>query len=49
MIPSVVRPDLPATLQVGPVAYANNPSPDLRVSYEEVDFSAISSFAECLQ
>lgn len=49
VIPSVMRPDLPAVLQVGPVAYANNASPDLRVAYESVDFSAISSFAECLQ
>ena len=42
------RPDLPDTLQVGAVAYANQPNPDLRVTYESIDFSRVSQVAECV-
>jgi hypothetical protein len=34
------RPDMPAVLQVGPMAYANNGMPDLRVSFDHVRFGA---------
>jgi hypothetical protein len=33
------RPDLPSVLQVGPMAYANTPDPDLRVSFDYVRFA----------
>jgi hypothetical protein len=34
------RPDLPEVLQVGPMGYANNPDPDLRVSFDYVRFAS---------
>jgi hypothetical protein len=49
VIPAVTRPDLPATLQVGPLAYANQANPDLRVSYDWITFEPLSDFMECLQ
>lgn len=41
------RPDLPATLQVGPILYAFSDAPDLSVAWEEVDFAAVGSAADC--
>jgi hypothetical protein len=43
------RPDLPAALQVGPIAYNNAPDPQLRVSFDFVDFEPLDDFAACLQ
>jgi hypothetical protein len=36
-------------LQVGPLAYANQANPDLRVSYDWITFEPLSDFMECLQ
>lgn len=36
------RPDLPATLQVGPLAYANADPADLRVTFDAVDFEPLT-------
>ena len=33
------RPDMPSVLQVGPMAYANNGTPDLQVSFDYVRFT----------
>ena len=41
------RPDLPATLEVGPVAYANVSPPDLTVSYESVTFARVNTISDC--
>jgi hypothetical protein len=41
------RGDLPDALQVGPIAYNNNPDPDLRVTFDFVDFEAIDTLDEC--
>lgn len=41
------RPDLPATLQVGALIYANTPSPDLAVTFDEITFAAASAPADC--
>jgi hypothetical protein len=41
------RPDLPATLQVGPMAYAHNRLADLRVTYPAVDFASVHGVADC--
>jgi hypothetical protein len=38
---------LPGTVQVGPVAYANNTPADLRVTYDSVDFAAAQTMADC--
>lgn len=43
------RSDLPNTLQVGPVAYANASPADLRMSYQYVRFAPVSSLADCTQ
>lgn len=43
------RPDLPAALQVGPIAYNNAPTAELRVSFDFVDFEPLDDFADCLQ
>lgn len=43
------RPDLPPTLQVGPVAYANSTPADLVVTYASVDFDNVESEADCMQ
>jgi hypothetical protein len=37
---SIQRTDLAGELQVGAIAYANNPSPDLTVSFDEILFAA---------
>jgi hypothetical protein len=41
------RPDLPATLQVGPNLYA--PSGDLRVTVDWFHFAAVASAADCMR
>jgi hypothetical protein len=41
------RPDLPSSLQVGPMGYANNSPPDLRVSFDLIEFSRIVSPDDC--
>jgi hypothetical protein len=41
------RPDLPDLLEVGPMAFNNSPTPDLRVSFDYVRFAAITSQADC--
>ena len=45
--PPYERPDLPATLQVGPIAYAWTDSPDLRASFEYVRYAPVASEADC--
>jgi hypothetical protein len=40
------RPDMPATLQVGPNAYSLS-MPDLTVDFDEVTFARVSSVADC--
>jgi hypothetical protein len=45
--PPYERPDLPATLQVGPIAYAWTDSPDLRASFEYVQYASAASEADC--
>ena len=42
-----VRDDLPGTLQVGPIAYNNAPTPEVRVSFDFVDFEPVGSEADC--
>lgn len=44
---SYPRGDLPASLQVGPVAYANQPTPDLRASFDEVTFADAQAAPDC--
>lgn len=46
---SFERPDLPQTLQVGPIAYNNAPDLRLRASFDGVDFEPVASQAECAQ
>ncbi|HWB80001.1 MAG TPA: hypothetical protein VG755_33785 [Nannocystaceae bacterium] len=41
------RDDLPDTLQVGPIAYNNAPDPQLRVSFDFVDFEPVGSLNDC--
>jgi hypothetical protein len=41
------RPDLPASLQVGPNVYAPSNSPDLDVSFDEVTFAPAGSLDDC--
>ena len=43
------RPDLPGTLQVGPIAYNNAPTAELRASFDFVDFEPLDDFAACQQ
>lgn len=43
------RPDLPSVLQVGPMAYANDPDPDLRVSFDYVRFAAADGADACMR
>ncbi len=43
------RPDLPNELQVGPVAFANTSSPDVRARYEYVAVTSVSNRAQCSQ
>ena len=42
-----VRPDLPETLQVGPVVYGPSATPDLQVIFDEVLFANAPSDASC--
>jgi hypothetical protein len=44
---SYQRPDLPATLQVGPNVYAPTARPDLDVAFEQVDFAPVASPDDC--
>jgi len=44
---SHTRPDLPRTLQVGPIAYAFHHAADLRASFDEVTFGVPHSAADC--
>ncbi|WP_428263047.1 hypothetical protein [Haliangium sp.] len=44
---SYTRPDMPATVQVGPIAYANTDTPDLRASFDYVRFAPVSDLAGC--
>jgi hypothetical protein len=41
------RPDLPDVLAVGPMAYNDSPTADLRVSFDYVHFATIESQADC--
>lgn len=43
------RPDLPEGLQVGPIAYNNAPTAELRASFDFVDFEPLDDFAACQQ
>jgi len=43
------RPDLPAEVEVGPIAYNNDATPDLRVSFEFVDFEPVTGLDDCMQ
>ena len=45
--PPYARPDLPATLQVGPIAYAWTNTPDLRASFDYAHFASVASDADC--
>lgn len=42
-----VRTDLPATLQVGPLAYAAAEKPDLDAAFDEVHFAPAASTSDC--
>ncbi|MBK8257156.1 MAG: hypothetical protein IPK82_31350 [Polyangiaceae bacterium] len=46
--PPFQRPDMPADLQVGVIAYTWTNTPDLRASFDHVLFDAVSSQADCL-
>ncbi len=41
------RSDLPNTLQVGPTAYTYTDNPDLRASFEFIEFAPVSTEADC--
>lgn len=41
------RPDLPDVLEVGPMAYNDSPTPDLRVSFDFVHFAEVESQTDC--
>ena len=41
------RPDMPADLQVGALAYANTATPDLRASFDSLRFAPVSGLADC--
>ncbi len=41
------RPDLPATLQVGPIAYTFTDEFDLRASFDEIDFAPVAGKDDC--
>lgn len=43
------RGDLPNVLQVGPMAYANDINPNLRVAFERVSFFKPESAADCVR
>lgn len=43
------RPDLPAAVQVGPIAYNNAPDAELRASFDFVDFEPLADFSACAQ
>jgi len=43
------RPDLPDLLAVGPMAYNDSPTADLRVSFDYVHFATVESQADCEQ
>ncbi len=45
--PPYERPDLPQTLQVGPIAYTWTNSPDLRASFDYVRYAPVASAADC--
>jgi hypothetical protein len=45
--PPYERPDLPATLQVGPIAYAWTDSPDLQASFDYVHYAPVVTDADC--
>jgi hypothetical protein len=44
-----VREDMPDLLQVGPIAYNNDPVADLRVSMDWVDFDGVDGLDACAQ
>jgi hypothetical protein len=43
------RADLPNELAVGPIAYNNDATPNLKVSFDFVDFEPVASADECTQ
>jgi hypothetical protein len=43
------RPDLPATLQVGPNVYSAAATPDLQVAFDGVVFAEVADAAACAQ
>jgi hypothetical protein len=42
------RKDLPATLQVGPIAYAYTDKWDLQASFEEIRFAPVKTHEDCI-
>lgn len=42
------RKDLPATLQVGPIAYAYTDQWDLEASFDEIRFAPVKDHADCI-
>lgn len=41
------RPDLPSTLQLGPMAYANVPDPDVQARFDAVQFAPATDPEDC--
>jgi hypothetical protein len=44
---SYKRPDLPKTLQVGPIAYALTDAVDLRASFDWIRYAPVKSIEDC--
>ncbi len=43
------RPDLPETLQVGPIAYTMTDTPDLIAKFDAIRFASVASREDCIQ
>jgi hypothetical protein len=41
------RPTMPATLQVGPIGYNNNPTPDVQATFDDVTFAPVTALSDC--
>jgi hypothetical protein len=48
IIDELVRPDLPATLAAGPMAYAGSATADLHAAVDWVHFRSVESLADCM-
>jgi hypothetical protein len=46
---SFERPDLPNALDVGPIAYNNDATPNVRATFQFVDFEPVDSQADCTE